>query len=277
MILAAGGLAAAGAAYQAVFNNPLASPDLLGVSTGTEMGSIIAFVWLGFAYYGSFTFGLLIGVFTILLIFVFSNLVDRGRPRVITLLLCGVALTQLYNAVIALIASGVLVLDPASEDSDSLFDKLQPFLQSHFDRHTPFLYGSVLVGIALLILMSWRLNALAFGDEEARGMGVNPRFVRMFTLWTATILTVVIVSQCGPLSFVGLIAPHIARRLVGQNYRRVIPASILVGCVFVAAARIVFQFFGDSDINSVTTLVGVPYFISILLKMRRKQRLSAPT
>lgn len=273
MLLAAGGLAAAGASYQAVFNNPLASPDLLGVSAGTETGSIIAFVWLGFGYYGSFTFGLLIGVFTIILIFVFSNLVDKGRPRIITLLLCGVALTQFYNAVMTLILSGVLVLDPADSDSSSYFDKIQVFTQSHFDRHTPFLYVSVLAGIALLILMSWRLNALAFGDEEARGMGINPRVTRNVTLWTATILTVAIVSQCGPLSFVGLIAPHIARRLVGQNYRRVIPASILVGCVFVAVARVAFQFFGGSDINSITTLVGVPYFIKILLGMRRRQHL----
>lgn len=278
MLAASGGLAAAGASYQGVFNNPLASPDLLGVSAGTQMGGVIAFVLMGFGYYGSFTFGLLIGVFTIAMIFLFGKLVDRGNPRIITLLLCGVALTQLYNAVIALITSGVLVFDPADEDSEGLYDKLQPFLQSHFDGRANWLLIVIVLTCGfLLFLMSWRLNALAFGDEEARGMGLNPGRIRHLTLWIATVLTVVVVSQCGPLGFVGLVAPHIARRLVGQNYRWVIPASILVGCAFVAIACFVFQFFGDDDVNSVTTMIGVPYFVKILLDIRRRQRAIVPS
>ncbi|MFT9056061.1 MAG: iron ABC transporter permease [Ethanoligenens sp.] len=266
------GLSASGAAYQAVFNNPMATPDLLGVTSGTILGNIISAYFLGFGYYGRVTVGVIFGFLTIAFVLFVSQLIDRRGTSALTLLLVGIVTAQLIGSLLTGIMNG-LFQQQTGDDASSLYEVIYNLQNGTFiiDPDGIFLVAAIsLPAIVLIALLGWRLNALAFGDEEARGIGVDPKNLRRTALIASTVVTALIGATCGQISFVGLVAPHMARKLLGSNYKVVIPAAMLLGTIFLLIGLFINSIFGTS-VNVFTSIVGVPYFIHILLQQRRSR------
>jgi iron complex transport system permease protein len=266
--LVGAGLAAAGVIYQGIFRNPMADSYLLGASAGASVGysiavlyvsSALTIVGLGIAQTFAFVFALL----TVFLVLFISRV--GHRIPITTLLLSGVVVNifllametlmelhsgQALTGIIAWLAGGF---------SDIVW--LQVWAV------TPF----VIIGIAITFFFTRDLNMLSMGDETAQHLGVNTEKVRQFLLVIASLMTAAAVAISGVIGFVGLIIPHMTRLAIGPDHRILLPASAVVGAMFLvicdAVARIAT---GASElpVGVITALVGTPFFIYLL--RRRK-------
>ncbi len=264
-LLVGAALGLSGGALQGVFRNPLADPFLLGLSSGGTLGAATVFIYHEglaqadlylplFAFLGSAATGLVILA------------VARGRyGSVETLLLTGVALANLLSAVLSLVLlynqQGSLQVEDwllgglglASWDSDGI------------------VLGAVLVFGTLLCVFGRELNLLQLGTDVAQSAGVNAARARRRVLLLASLLTAVAVAFTGIIGFVGLVAPHIVRRLFGTDYRRVLPGAAAVGAIFLLGARDVsyLAFPGaDLPLGIFTAFAGVPFFLLLLYRQR---------
>ncbi|MFZ0831208.1 MAG: iron ABC transporter permease [Thermoplasmata archaeon] len=230
-LLVGAALGLSGASLQGTFRNPLADPYLLGLSSGAAVGAALLFVLhIGlaeanltlplFAFGGALFSGVVV-------------LVAARSPRssVTTLLLTGVALSSFFSALLVL-----ALLYNVNGDLQVSF-----WLLGGLDGATWTQVGIVLAGVAatgaLLAVYGRDLNLLQLGPEVAQSLGVNARQVRIRTILLASLCTSFAVAFAGIIGFVGLVSPHVVRRLIGVDYRRVIPASALVGAIFVLGAR----------------------------------------
>jgi iron complex transport system permease protein len=260
------GLGLAGGALQGVFRNPLADPFLLGISSGGTLGAAILYVYhIGlasadlylplFAFLGSAATGLLILA------------VARGRyGSVETLLLTGVALANLLSAILSL----VLLYNPSGSIQVTFW--LLGGLGLADWQVDGIAFGTVLTLGALLSLYGRDLNLLQLGPDVAQSVGVNARSVRLRVILLASLVTAVAVAFTGIIGFVGLVSPHIVRRLFGTDYRIVLPGSAVVGALFLLGARDVsYLIFPGSlfPLGIFTALAGVPFFLVLLYRQRQ--------
>lgn len=264
-LLVGGALALAGAAYQSLFRNPLVSPDILGVSSGAALGATLGiFLSLGvFAIQGlAFAFGLLAvaGAYGIA-----ASL--RTHDPVLVLVLAGVVLGALLGACLALLK---YLADPYNQ-LPAITYWLLGSLASATGADAASVLPAVLAGIAMLWLARWRINVLALGDEEAASLGVRPSRVRAGVIVAATLMSAAAVSISGIIGWVGLLVPHVARLLVGPDFRRLAPVSLVLGAGFMlgvdtlarTAARI------EIPLGVLTAFVGTPVFLWLLATARR--------
>lgn len=255
-------LSAAGAAYQLMFRNPLVSPDILGVSTGAGLGASTAlFLGLpmllvqGLAFVG--------GLAAVCLVCLVATLVRRHDP-VLVLVLAGVAVSALLGAGIALLK---LLADPYTQLSSITFwllGGLNAVVIDDLRTTAPLL----VLGLLPLVLLRWRINLLGLGDEEARALGVAVAPLRWTLIAAATLCTAAAVSLAGIIGWVGLVVPHIARLLVGADFRRLLPASVLLGASFLLAADTLARTLAPVELplGILTALVGVPCFLLVLAR-----------
>ena len=265
-ILAGAGLSVCGAAYQSVFRNPLTDPYVLGISSGASLGASLAILFGLQAYlWGVGLAALVAALGTVLLVYRIASIGNRLHTT--TLLLTGVCLTFLITAVI----SFIMVLRQDKMDS-IIFWTMGSFASaSWFD--VAVVAPVVVIGVMAVAFHSKDLNLLLTGSETARSLGVDVERVKKVLLFFTTLIVAFVVSSCGVIGFVGLVVPHCVRLVLGADNRRIIPASILLGALFVllcdTMARTVLQP-AELPVGSLTALVGAPLFIYLLYKNKKQ-------
>ena len=264
--LVGAGLALIGAVLQAVTRNPLADPHLLGVTSGATLGAVIVVLHVG-EIIGLLTLPIaaFIGaLLSMLLVLVIAS--RQGRLDSDRLLLCGVAVSFVMMAV----ANTLLFMGDHRASSAVLFWMLGGLGLARWELlAVP--SAVVLLGLGLLLGMARPLNALMAGEQTAVTLGLNARNVRLKVFLIASLMTGVLVAISGSIGFVGLMIPHIARRLVGAEHRRLLPVSALLGSVFlvwvdVAARTLIAP--EDLPIGVATAAIGGLFFIGLMRKQR---------
>jgi iron complex transport system permease protein len=263
-LLVGAGLAASGAVLQGLFSNPLADPGIIGVSSGATFGAVIAIIA---GINSTSLIGLPISAFigAVVAVSLTIGLATRhGRIPVLTLLLAGVVVGMLFSA---LTAAMLTIMDD---------HKVQQYLfwtigSLDYRRWEHVLMGVVPIslGITIMLMMARHLNILALGEAEAKAVGMNVTKYRLILLAVATMTTASSVCITGSIGFVGLIIPHMMRMLVGPNHRRLLPASMIGGSVFLVFCDSVGRMLlTNSEINVgiMTAILGTPYFLYLLRK-----------
>lgn len=264
-LLVGAALSAAGAAYQAVFRNPLVSPDILGASSGAGLGAVLA-IWLGWPMVAVQGTALLGGLLAVAVVIGLVSLV-RHHDSVLVLVLAGVAVSALLGAGIALIKT---VADPLTQLPSMTFwlmGGLGGITMSDMCSIAPVL----LVGLLPMLLLRWRVNLLGMPDDEAAALGVSVVRLRLVMVVAATLSTAAAVSAAGVIGWVGLVMPHVARMLAGPDFGRLLPASLLMGGGFLVLADTLARTMADIELplGIVTAMVGAPFFLFLLAREGR--------
>lgn len=264
MSLAAGaGLAAAGAAFQSLFANPLATPDTLGVANGASFGAALG-ILLGAGALQVQFMALASGILAVVLVYAVTAGFRSKSPSVLMLILAGLVISSLFSALVSLIK---YVADPQDVLPVITFWLLGSF--SGITRNSMLLsIPFIAAGTVLIILMRFRLNALSLSEEEAKSMGVNLKLVRVIIIAAASMTTAAVVSICGVIGWVGLLIPHISRMLFGNDNRYVVPSCVLSGALFMLLIDTLARCVNTSEIpvSILTAVIGAPVFIILLRK-----------
>ena len=257
-------LSAAGTAYQTVFRNPMAAPDILGASSGACFGAALA-ILLGLPRFGIAVLAFGMGLISVGLVWTVGK--RTHGSRIVNLLLAGIMVGSLFSAGTSYIK---LVADP-SDQLPAITYWMMGSLNGVQMKDVGFAVLPMLVGLVPLVLLRWRLNLLTVGEEEARSMGVNVACLRLITVLCATILTAAGVAVSGMIGWVGLVIPHLSRKLVGGDCRRLLPCSMLLGAAFLLTVDDVSRnlLATEIPIGILTALIGAPFFLYL---MTRKER-----
>jgi len=257
-------LAAAGAAYQGLFRNPLVSPDILGVSAGAGLGAVLGIFLslpVAFIQISAFVFGLV----TVGLVYMIGSMV-RGREPTLVLVLAGVVVGSLAGAAISLLK---ILADPYDQLPAIVFWLLGSLAST---RTEDVMSAAPLVILALvpLALLRWRINVLSLGDEEARSLGVDAGRLRLVVIVAATLMTASVVAIAGVVGWVGLVIPHLARMLVGPNFDRLLPAAMLMGASYLLLVDTLARTIAPIEVplGVLTAMIGAPFFLWLLARGR---------
>jgi iron complex transport system permease protein len=262
-LLVGAALSSSGAAYQAMFRNPLVSPEILGVAAGSGFGAsvaILAGLSTTLLQFLSFAAGLLAAVLAVAI----GRVVGRGS--LIILVLGGIVVGAMFNALISATQYFANPETTLPEITFWLFGSLARATMSGLA------VPAAIVGVCLVALYTvrWPLTVLAAGEDEARALGVDRRLVWTVVITASTLMTATVVSIAGIIGWVGLVVPHLARFLVGPTFNRLLPAATVLGGAYVLAvddiARSVTSL--DLPLGILTALIGAPFFVSLLAKAR---------
>ncbi len=254
-------LSAAGASYQGIFQNPMAAPDILGASSGAAFGAALAI--LNYASQSMITFSaFFFSLLTVALVYAVSK--KAKGSKILGLILSGIMVSSLFTAGTSYIK---LVADP-TDRLPLITYWLIGSLAGVTKRDVLFALFPMLAGLLPLLLLRWRINVLTFGDDEARTIGISPVKIRLIVVVCATLLTAASVSVSGMIGWVGLVIPHLTRRLVGNNYRHLMPASMLFGAIFLLLIDNVSRNLLSTEIpiGILTALIGAPFFIYLITR-----------
>lgn len=257
-------LSAAGAAYQGVFQNPMASPDILGASSGAAFGAALAIL------YGASARMITVSAFISSLVAVTAVFLIAGKApgsRVMNLILAGIMLGSLFTAGTSYIK---LVADPSNQLPQITY-WLMGSLSGVKKQDVLFAAIPMAVGLVPLIALRWRLNILSLGDDEARALGVNADVLRLIVILSSTLVTAASVSISGMIGWVGLVMPHLCRKLVGADYRFLMSASCIAGAAFLLIVDDVSRnlLAVEIPIGILTALIGAPFFIYLIFRKEK--------
>lgn len=266
-LLVGGGLAGAGAALQIIFRNPLVAPDLLGVSSGAGLGAaaaLLAGAGTALVQLGAFAGGLVAAAIAL----GSAAMVRSGSPS-LSLVLCGIVTSALASAGLAI---ALVLADPYSELPAITFWLLGSFARAQ-TAEALLAAAMVLLGLLSLLWLGFRLDVLALGDDQARGVGLAPRPLRLAVVAGATLATSAAVAVAGVVGWIGLIAPHAARQVVGEEANRLLPASIALGSVFALLIDRLSSVAGPAEIpvGLLAALVGAPAFLFLFILLSRRE------
>lgn len=267
-LIAGAALGIAGVEMQTVLDNPLAEPYTLGVSMAAAFGaSLVISFGIGTSVLGSSAVMVSAFVFAMVacaVIFLVSR--SRRTDRTV-IILTGVAMLFLFQALVNMVQS-LSSSEVSSSISFWMFGSV-----GRTDMTDILLMMVVMLLVCVLFaLNAWKLTALKLGDSKASSMCIDVRALRRNTIIAVSVLTAVVVSFTGTIGFIGLVGPHIARRLVGEDQRFLLPASALCGALFLLAAHLVCNMAEVTSvlpIGVVTSLVGVPFFLYMIYRGRR--------
>ena len=252
-------LASAGASYQGVFQNPMASPDILGASAGAGFGAALAILL------GASSVGITVGAFaaslvTVALVFTVSR--HARGDRVLGLVLAGIMVSSLFQSGTSFLK---LVADPNNQLPQITY-WLMGSLSGVKWGDILFVLLPMLAGLFPLLALRWQLNVITMGDDEARAMGVNAPRIRLWIVICSTLATASAVSVSGMIGWVGLVIPHMMRRLVGSDYRFLMPASMLGGGIFLLVVDNVSRNATTAGIpiGILTAFIGAPFFLWLI-------------
>lgn len=257
-------LSVAGAAYQGTFQNPLVSPDILGASQGAAFGAAVAILagfTAGMVSISAFCFAL----FTVLLVLLISARAKGNHMMVVVL--AGVMVSSLFQAGVSY---AKLVADPTDELADITYWLMGSLTGAKMSQVVT-VFPILLAGCAVLFALRWRINILTMGDDEASTMGVNARLIRIVVIIAATFITAACVSVTGMIGWVGLVIPHLCRMLIGADYRKLIPASMLMGAGFLLLVDDIARLATTAEIpiGILTAFVGAPFFLYLITRRKR--------
>lgn len=228
-ILIGAALSGAGAVYQNMFRNPLVSPDILGVSSGAALGAVLA-IYLALPILAIQGFAFAGGLVAVALVYFIGNAV-RGHDPILALILTGVVVGTLFGSFIALMKT---LADPYNQLPAITFWLLGS-LSSISPADLWVAAPMVLLGLAPVFLLRWRMNLLSLSDDEARALGVNISMLRLVIVTCATLVTAAAVAISGIIGWIGLLIPHAARLLVGPQFAHLLPLSLLLGACYLLA------------------------------------------
>ena len=266
-VLVGAALSAAGAVYQGLFKNPLVSPDILGVSSGAAVGASIAIILsLPVLYVSLMSFGF--GLAAVFAVVFLSQLIARGKLNVIIMVLSGVVISSLFGAFSSLLK---FLADSENKLPEITFWLMGSLARTGGYQNALYMLGVTALCSVPLFLLRFRLNILAFGEEEAKAMGVNVKFYSFIIICASTLLTASSMAFCGIIGWVGLIVPHIARSIVGANFNALLPASMLIGALFLLVVDTIARCAMASEIplGIITSLIGAPVFIYLLYQSKK--------
>ena len=262
-VLVGAALSSAGAAYQGIFKNPLVSPDFLGVSSGACIGAALA-ILLGLTS-GWISLLAFIGGIAAVAITMSIPALIRNRANIM-LVLSGIIVGSAMSSVLGFLKYAA---DPDSQLAAITYWTMGSFGYVMAEDLLP-LVIIVLPPMVLLLLMSWWIDVLSMGETEARALGANVRLLRGIAILCSTLLTAGSVCIAGTISWVGLIVPHFARLIVGPSSRRLQPASILLGGLFMLLVDTLTRVVGAEEmpVSIMTGLIGAPVFCWLLWRQR---------
>jgi len=260
-LLVGAALSMAGTAYQGILRNPLVSPDILGVAAGAGFGAALAILLAtGPAGIQVSAFGG--GLAAVSMTWLITRYCAGGTDTVLVLILAGVIVGTVFAALVALVK---FVADPMNVLPAITFWLMGSLAAVGWPD---LLAASVPIGVGAgtLVLLRWRLNLLAFGDEDARALGVDVGRLRLAVVVAATLMTAASVALSGVIGLVGLVVPHATRLLVGPDHRALLPAAAALGGTFLLivddAARSLVS--AEIPLGILTSLVGAPFFLALL-------------
>lgn len=263
--LVGAGLAVSGAAFQAIFKNPLVSSQILGVASGAGFGAAIAILLsesLVLVQISSFFFGLL----SVFMTYMLSRV--RKKAPILMLVLSGIVVSSLFSALTSMTK---YIADPLNKMPAITFWLLGSL--NHIAKKDLYVLGPImLAAMATIFILRWRINLLTMGDEEARSMGVRSERLKGIIIICATLITAASVCLCGIIGWIGLVIPHLGRLLVGPDNRNLIPVSVLVGGSFLIIVDCIARTASSSEIpiGVLTAIIGAPLFAILLRRNRRE-------
>lgn len=265
-LMIGGALSLSGAAYQGMFKNPLVSPDILGSAAGAGFGAALG-ILMSFGVPGIKMMSFIFGLVAVLITWFISTRFGKADDSLFLLILGGIIVSSLFQSMISLIKYAA---DPTDKLPEITFWLMGSLSKANLGdvglMAIPFF-----ICTAILIFLASKLNILALGEEEAKTMGVNTRRVQLVVIMTATVLTAFSVSLCGMIGWVGLVIPHLARMMVGPNFKVLIPASLLLGCSYLTLiddfCRCLFAV--EIPLGIVTSLAGLPFFLYLLTRKNK--------
>lgn len=260
-LLVGGALAVSGGALQGIFRNPLVDSGMLGVSAGAGFGACLAIILFqntGIIYLSAFGFGLLAVFLSSLTGRIYQNATN------ISIVLGGVIISSIFTS---LIAFTKYLADPYRELPAITF-WLMGSLATVDYQDLFFCLGPIAVGVTGIMLLRWKINVISIGDKEARSLGVNVDGCRLLVIVFTALATAGAVCVCGSIGWIGLIIPHIARMLMGNDNRKILPICFSLGACFLLIvddlARLLTG--GEMPIGILTALIGGPFYIYLLKK-----------
>ncbi|WP_414045144.1 FecCD family ABC transporter permease [Macrococcus equi] len=253
-------LACGGAVMQGVTKNPLADPALIGLNSGAALGISILFAISSGAHFFMIILAGFIGAVTGGTIVLMLGLSKKGGFNTMRIILAGAAVSSLLLA----LAQGISLYFKTNQNAilwssggvaGTTWQQLQ--------YATPV----IIIALIILFLIGHQLTILSLGDEMAQGLGININLIRIIFSLLTMILAGVAVAMAGTLAFVGLMIPHIARILVGVDYKKLLPVTTLLGGIFLVGADILARIMGESPVGAVVSIIGVPFFIYLVRKL----------
>jgi len=268
-ILVGAGLAVTGSAMQAVFRNPLASPYILGLSSGASLGAAAGIIFT-IPFVPAVLVSPVLAFITCFLtmVLVYSMARAGGNVRTETLILSGVAVSALMSALVSFMTF------IAGDKLEGIVFWTMGNLGNADWNEIAFMIPVITVCVVLLITQAKPLNAMMIGDIHAMDLGVDVRKTRLFVLILSTLVVAAAVCFVGAIGFIGLVIPHIIRILIGPDNRRIMPLSIIGGACFILIcdyiSHVIAPQFGTLPIGVTTALIGAPIFVYLLIRRRRE-------
>lgn len=264
-MLVGAALSLSGAVYQGLFKNPTVSPDLLGASSGASFGAALA-IYIGLSAAGIELLSFVGGIIAVMLVAAMNRVVSRQSSSMVNLILCGMLVSSLFNAFVSFIKFVA--------DTDTKLPTITFWLMGSLSATTLSDLSVIWIFLPpclLLLLLRWKVNLLSMGEDEARMLGVNVPLYRGLMIACATLLTSLSVSVSGNIGWIGLVVPHLARMLVGTDYSRLLPASLLIGSSFMLIvdtfARMLYSV--EIPLSIITAIIGAPFFFLLLLRSKK--------
>lgn len=259
VVMVGAALAVAGASYQGMFKNPLVSPDILGASAGASFGACLALLLdMPSFYVQLFAF---VGAMVAVGGAVWMNKMVNGYDAILGLVLGGILVSTLFQACTSLVKF--------MADANDKLPAITFWLMGSFARIDQNDFWMILLpmaaGFVLLMLERWKLNVLSFGEEEAKSLGINTKQVRLVVIFASTLIVACSVAVSGIVGWVGLVIPHLARAVVGPNYKALLPASMFIGASYLLLVDDLARLASSTEIpiGILTAILGVPFFVFI--------------
>lgn len=258
-LLVGGGLAIGGAALQAIFRNPLVSPEIIGVSSGASFGGALALL-LGLGPLLLVGSAFIFGLAALGLLFLITS--GRGGTPMLMIVLGGVVTGSFFAALVSLVT---YVADPFTTLPAIVFWLLGSVATASYAK-VLIAVIPVLAGTIVLIALRWRVNVLSLGDEDASSLGLRPGVLRWVVLISVAWIVAGAVAVSGVVSWVGLVIPHLVRMWVGPDHRVLLPVSFLIGGAYLILVDTIARSAtaGEIPLGVLTALIGAPVFFMLL-------------
>jgi len=262
-MLVGAGLSAAGATFQGVFRNPIVSANILGVSAGAGFGAALG-ILLTFSYMWISFSAFIFGAAAVLISYLISRRVKHNPT--LGMVLAGIIIGGLFVSATSYIK---LVADPNGV-LPAITYWLMGSLASIRIQDVLYAAGPILSGLVVLFIFRWKINVITMGEDEARTMGVNTTLLRLLLVAGATLITAACVSISGMIGWVGLVIPHCARMIIGHDYRKMLPASMLMGAIFLMIVDDIARLMSTSEVplGILVSFIGAPFFLYLIISRR---------
>lgn len=265
-ILIGGALSVSGAVFQGLFKNPMVSADILGVTSGAGFGAALGLLW-GLAYWKVELMAFVFGIIAVSATYLLSLVVGKKEQNILMLILSGIVIGTLFKSFISCVT---YLADP-----DDALQRITFWLMGSLTRVKEsdllMLAIPIILGTIPLVFVGWKMNAMAFSEEEAMALGIHTEKLKLLVIVCSTIITSTAVAMGGIIGWIGLVIPHLVRLALGPDNHLLIPASLLSGAIYLLLIdNISRTLLGiEMPISILTSIIGSPFFIYLLFRSRR--------